>query len=158
MYLSTFNLVETKILIFISPDRRNLNRGSCHTPIFDLRFLLHLHYFTYTSRSQNMVGFERFAVKLWLCRDYRVLWAFYEWLTTNQARSACFAVLFSCAENRSERRALDVVRRSGFRVSEQKCCRSLISKRLVHQRISENCAFISTLCPANGLRFSPNIF
>ena len=40
MYLSTFNLVETKILIFISPDRRNLNRGSCCTPNFDLRYHL----------------------------------------------------------------------------------------------------------------------
>ena len=47
MYLSTFNLVETKILIFISPDRRNLNRGSCCTPNFDLRYHLpsaSLHY------------------------------------------------------------------------------------------------------------------
>lgn len=33
-YLSLFNPVDEKISIFISSDKGNLNRGSCHTPIY----------------------------------------------------------------------------------------------------------------------------
>ena len=46
-YLSLFYPVETKIFNLHISGRRNLNRGICHTPIFDLRYHLisyHMHH------------------------------------------------------------------------------------------------------------------
>jgi hypothetical protein len=44
LYLSLSYPVETKIFIFLSPDRRNWNRGSCNTQIFTPKMTHHLHH------------------------------------------------------------------------------------------------------------------
>ena len=76
MYLSTFNLVETKILIFISPDRRNLNRGSCCTPNFDLRYHL-------PSASLHCKCFDLLILKIHNFFKFQQIfyWFFYIWFS-----------------------------------------------------------------------------
>ena len=44
LYLSLSYPVKTKIFIFLSPDRRNWNRGSCNTQIYTPKTPHHLHH------------------------------------------------------------------------------------------------------------------
>ena len=64
-YLSSFYLVETKILTFISPARMTLNRGICKTLIWTLRSLMaSYHCSVHCLKDHSMCGSFTLGMRL----------------------------------------------------------------------------------------------
>lgn len=85
VYSGISNHVDTKISIFISPDGRHLNRGSCNTLIFTPKIPLHPSCISLYNHKLSGLCYHSssFELCLWGSRAFEPLWLCLLWLVTN---------------------------------------------------------------------------